>query len=339
MQLRGRKRNAFTTARLIIISTVLLFAFWAGTELTAESSTPEAVTLCVGGAPGIFPLLAHEQGFFAAAGLKVNLKKYLTTTEGLEHFFRGECDMSSISETAIVMKSLERRDFSILATYATSDNSAFILANKKKGIQKPADLRGKRIFVPQWSSNHFFLHMFLARHGMSEKDINLVVSGVPDIASAFAEGRIDAYCASEVVIDKPRRAMGKDAVVFDAPGLCLSSYHLAAKKDFIKSRPGLIKKVLAAMLRNETWIRTNRAAAVSAAAASQHIEEQVMEGIWEKHRWKIELSQALLISLEQEARWAINSGYARRKSIPNYLDYVYRQGLLALKPDLVTMLP
>lgn len=334
----GRGRTAFLLA-LLVISLLSVDGFGAMAAAISKSAYPQSVSLCVGGAPGIFPLLAHENGAFAAEGVTVNLKKYVTTTEGLEHFFKGECEMSSISETAIVMKSLEQRDFSILATYATSDNSAFLLASRKSGINSPKDLRGKRIFVPQWSSNHFFLDMFLARHGMSEKDITLVVSGMPDIAAAFAAGRVDAYCASEVAIDKPRRALGKNAVVFEAPGLCLASYHLAAKKDFIQSRPELIRKVLSALLRNEEWVRMNRAAAVRAAAAALNMEERVMEGIWGKHRWKVELSQTLLIQLEQEARWAITSGYTRRKSIPNYLDYVYRQGLLALKPEVVSILP
>lgn len=303
-----------------------------------HAAPPEEVSICVGGAPGIFPLLAYEQGLFAAEGVTVNLKKFKTTTEGLEHFFRGECEMSSISETAVVMKSLERRDFSILATYATSDNAAHILANRKSGILKPEDLKGKRIHVPKWSSNHYFLYMFLARHGISEKDITLVTSDVPDIPSAFATGEIDAYCASGVAIDKARKALGGNAMVFDAPGLCVASYHLTAKNSFIKTRPGLIKKVLAAMLKNAEWTKANRAAAVKRAAAAQNMEEEVMARILNEHSWRVELSQAMLISLEQEARWAIKSGLAKKGSMPNYLDFIYTDALRSLKPDAVKLI-
>jgi NitT/TauT family transport system substrate-binding protein len=336
MNLKVRKALLFA-----IIVMVFIYSFGGckeKTSWTTQTATPEVVSLCVGGAPGMFPLLTHEQGFFAAEGVAVNLKKFRTTTEGLEHFFNGECDMSSISETAVVMKSLERQDFSILATCATSDNSAHILANRKSGISTPQDLKGKRILVPKWSSNHYFLYMFLAKYGMSERDVTLVVSDVPNIPSAFAAGDIDACCASGVAIDKARRALGENAVVFDAPGLCISSYHLAARNNLIKAKPGLIRKVLAAMLRNEGWIKANRAAAVKAAAASQNMDEQVMAGVWDEHRWKVELSKTLLISLEQEAQWVINSRRTIKTTIPNYLDFVHVDSLQSLKPEAVTLI-
>jgi len=107
----------------------------------------EAVSICVGGTPGIPVLLAHEQGFFVQEGLAVTVKEYLLGLQALEAMFAGECDMATAGETPVVMKSFERQDFSIIATMATSDDATRVLANKERGIQRPEDLKGKRIFA------------------------------------------------------------------------------------------------------------------------------------------------------------------------------------------------
>lgn len=304
----------------------------------AESAGAETVAVCLGGAPGIPLLLAQEKGLFAAEGLVVELKKYRTGAEGFEGFFRGDCQMAAVSETSVVLKSFERQDFSILATIATSDNSPRLLASKRSGIAAPKDLRGKRIFVLKWSSNHFFLDMFLASNGLSKRDVQVLTDGVPDVPAAFADGTIDAFCATEVLIDKSLKALGKEAVVFDSPGLCLVSFHLVAMKSLISARPAVVSKVVAALLHNEERVKRDRGAAVKSAAAALGIDEPVMHGIWNNYNWSVGLAQMLLLSLEQEAQWAMDAGFTPKTRMPNYLDFVSQDALLALKPQAVTML-
>lgn len=333
-------KQKFFLLQPLLSLTVVLLALGCHSQARAEQgvASSDGVTICIGGAPGIPPLLTYENGFFPSVGLKVGLKKFRTATEGFEGFFKGECDLSAVSETSVVMKSFDRQDFSIVATYATSDNSPRILASRKSGISTPQDLKGKRIFVLKWNSNHFFLDMFLAKNGLSERDVSMIFAGVPDVSAAFASGSIDAFCATEVLIDKAKKALGDGAVVFDSPGLCLVSFHLAVKNTFIKARPEILTKVLAALLKNEANIAAEQARASKMAAAALGIEEKVMQEIWGHYRWQVGLSQAMLLSLEQEAQWAIDSGFTTKTRIPNYLNYIHRDALFALKPQAVTML-
>ena len=323
---------------LLAAATVLVGFLPGHVDAEPFVASPDGVTICQGGAPGIPLLLTQEKGLFAAEGVTVTLKTYRTSSEGFEEFFKGECDLATVSETSVVMKSFDRQDFSILAAIATSDNSPRILADRKSGITTPKDLKGKRIFVLKGASNHFFLDMFLAKNGISDRDVTVILTPVPDVPAAFADGSIDAFCATEVLIDKPMKALGKEAVVFDDPGLCLVSFQLVAKNSLVATRPDMVKKVLAALLKNEENIKKDRAAAVKTAAAALGIQDQVMGAIWDNYRWQVDLSQAMLISLEQEAQWAINSGLTNKKRIPNYLDFIHRDVLFSLKPEAVTML-
>lgn len=51
------------------------------------------------------------------------------------------------------------------------------------------------------SSIHFFLDMFLAKNGISNKDVTMILTLVPDVSAAFADGSIDEFCATGVGSD------------------------------------------------------------------------------------------------------------------------------------------
>jgi NitT/TauT family transport system substrate-binding protein len=51
----------------------------------------------------------------------------------------------------------------------------------------------------------------------------------------------------------------------------------------------------------------------------------------------VTLPQALLVVMEDEARWSIKNSLTDRKEVPNYLNFIYFDGLMAVKPDAVTI--
>jgi NitT/TauT family transport system substrate-binding protein len=50
------------------------------------------------------------------------------------------------------------------------------------------------------------------------------------------------------------------------------------------------------------------------------------------------LDQTILITLEDEARWAIREGLIDKKEIPNYLDFIYMDLLENVKPEAITII-
>jgi NitT/TauT family transport system substrate-binding protein len=300
---------------------------------------PEKVTICVGGAPGIPLLLAREQGLFSKQGIDVEVMKTPAGPVGFGKMLAGECDMAATSETAIVLHSFERRDFSILAATATSEDSPRIVADRKSGIRTPRDLKGKRILVFKGSANHYFLDTFLARNGLSGKEVSIIfTNGTPDVSELFQNRKIDAFCASDVLVYKPAKALGDDAVMLSSPGLCFTFFHISAMNTYIRNRPEIVRKVLAALLENETRVAREPERAMRSTSHQLGIDVQSMGAIWNNYNWSVVLSQPLLLSLEHEARWAIQAGLAPKTAIPNYLDFIHVDTLRALKPEAVTMI-
>jgi NitT/TauT family transport system substrate-binding protein len=52
----------------------------------------------------------------------------------------------------------------------------------------------------------------------------------------------------------------------------------------------------------------------------------------------VTLTQVLLITLEDETRWAIKSKLVEKSKMPNYIDFIYVDGLQAVKPEAVRII-
>jgi len=52
----------------------------------------------------------------------------------------------------------------------------------------------------------------------------------------------------------------------------------------------------------------------------------------------VTLEQALIVDFEEQTRWVIKQQLTERREMPNYLDYIYVDGLLAVKPVAVRII-
>jgi NitT/TauT family transport system substrate-binding protein len=52
----------------------------------------------------------------------------------------------------------------------------------------------------------------------------------------------------------------------------------------------------------------------------------------------VTLPQALIIAMEDEARWRIENKLTDKTTVPNYLNFLYLDGLEAVSPEAVTVI-
>ena len=60
--------------------------------------------------------------------------------------------------------------------------------------------------------------------------------------------------------------------------------------------------------------------------------------MWPKNDFTTSLPQSLIVAMDDEARWRIANGLTFKIVVPNYLDYIYLDGLETLKPKAVTII-
>jgi NitT/TauT family transport system substrate-binding protein len=67
-------------------------------------------------------------------------------------------------------------------------------------------------------------------------------------------------------------------------------------------------------------------------------DDAYMAAIWAEHQLSVTLDQALIIAMEDEARWMIKNDLTKEKTVPNFLDYIYEDALKAVKPEAVNII-
>lgn len=282
-------------------------------------------------------IIAETKGFFAQEGLAVELKGYSSGKLSLESMFKSETDLSMSADPPIVFNSFERRDFSIIASTISIDRYHKIIARKDRGILKPEDLRNKRIATQKASAVHYYLYTFLLKHGLSVKNVDLSFKQPDELPDLLSEGQIDAFSMREPFISKAKNLLGDNAIVFAEPDIYLRKDYLTAMNDFIKNKPEVIKKVLRALIRAEEFAKTNPEQAIKIVSEKLRVKESEIKELWPDLMFRISLEQSVLISLEGIARWAIQSKMTDKTQAPNYLDYIYQDGLKAVKPEAATI--
>jgi len=283
-------------------------------------------------------MIAQARGFFAYSGLDVQVKEYKSGQLALAGFLGGETDVVTTADIPIVFESLQRQDFSIIATIGSSDNEPRLIARKDRGIGRPEDLRGKRVATQKASAVHFFLHMFLLQNGMTTGDIDLGFMKADDLVPALAEGRIDAFSMREPYISQAAKALGDNAIVFAKPGLYRKTFNMVAAPDLLKSHPNVAPRLVQALVLAEGFALKYPQEAIAIVAKALGSKPEEIAAIWPDSNLKVSLDQSLLISLEDEAQWIIGNKLAAARHAPSYLELVHLDALKAVDPILVSVI-
>ena len=285
-----------------------------------------------------FMIIAQEQGWFEREGIALIFKEYPTASLALEAVCDQQLDMASVAETPVVFTSFARDDIRILASLYSAYNDPKVIARKTSGIESPADLRGKRIgTTQQGQSAHYFLHLFLAKHGLPEQDVTLSFASPEQLKRGFASGEFDALSLFEPHVSELAHAHPSEAVIFSEPGLYLKRFLLVTSANFTKQRPQTVQKMLRAFLQAKEFAHRQPERAMQIVATRLGVSVSDVQKCWGEVMLEVSLEQSLLLTLESEAAWAIAHQLTDRQTLPNYLAIIYFDGLNSVAPEYVTI--
>ena len=246
--------------------------------------------------------------------------------------------MATVADTPIVLAIMNGKNIITLATIQTSNRDAAIVATRNHGIRSPADLKGKRIGVTLGTSIEFFTDAYLIAHDISRNDVTIIDMRPAEMQEALMEGRVDAVSVFTPTLTVLEQSLGESGSFFYDESIYTENFCIVARLEYVKNHPGTAKKVLRALIRSETFIHGNPGEAKRLVTDFLKLEPALVEKIWPIFTAKVTLDQSLLVDLEDQTRWAVKKGLTSRKDMPNYLDFIYFDGLLAVKPEAVTIL-
>jgi len=293
----------------------------------AVSSTPHTALL----------QLAAAKGYFASEGLDVTIVPVSHGKAAIDLLVQGQTDLAAAAEVPFVISVLNGQDLALVATVVSVSSEMAVVARRDRAISAPADLAGKKIGATFGTSSEYFLWALLIRHKIAPERVTLVDVPPGQLAKELASAAIDAASAWQPVRFGAESALGENAASFTAPSAYTVTHVVVARSALLKARPAAIEKLVRALLRAEAFNRADPAQALTLVAERLKLDARALQPGWQELNFRVDLLQSQLITLEDEARWAMARGYAPAGAVPNFLPHLYLDALLAAQPERVTV--
>jgi len=282
--------------------------------------------------------VAQAKGYFQQEGLEVTPHLHPYGKLALEGLLAGKADFATVAETPVMFAIMNGEKIAVIATIQNSKTGNAIVARSDRGILTIGDLKGKKIAATLGTTSDFFLDAFLGVNGVSRKDVVVVDLKAAEIPDALARGDIDAASTFTSNVAITQKKLGGRAIKFADKDIYRSTFNVVAKQDYIHKNPDKVRKLLRALVRAEGFVTENPAEAQKIVADFSGVEIGIVRDIWADTSFTATLDQSLILALEDESDWAIKTGLTKATKVPNYLDFIYYDGLKSVKPNAVSIL-
>jgi NitT/TauT family transport system substrate-binding protein len=281
--------------------------------------------------------IAQDRNYFVADGLNVTIRDYASVTEALNGMLNGESDISTASEFVLVGKALQREDIRALGSIDKVLQISIVF-RKDRGIEKVSDLVGKKIGVFKGAVSEFYLGRFLELHGINESLVTLVDTSSLNIVDTLTNGTVDAVITGQPNIDKIGNILGQEVMIWPAQSNQATYYSIYSTGSWASEHPELIQRFLNSLVQAESYLIRNPDQARAIIQNKLNHSDEYMTEIWQEHEFSLTLDQGMVAAMEDEARWMINNNLTAEKQVPDFLDYIYIDGLEAVKPEAVNII-
>ena len=281
--------------------------------------------------------VAQAKGFFLDEGLIITLVPFTAGISGIDSVLSGQTSLTCASEAGIVRALMNNNPLRVAAVMSTSEMAVSIVGLKSRGISARSDLKGKKIGVTPGTSAEFNLSIMLTLSRIPLSEVHLIDLRPEEMEAAVAGGRVDAVSTWEPYITQMLEQFGPEAIQFYNTPPVTVSHILVTHRKLTEENPLIIEKFLRALIRAESFISESPDEASSITAGMIGMNAAALRRTWNFYNHEVKLDQNLIVRFEVMARWLTAHAGGETDSLPNFLDYIYEDGLMAADPEKVTL--
>ena len=282
--------------------------------------------------------IAQNEKYFLENGLDIHLIEFSSGKQATDYMLTGEADVAIAGEFVFITNLVDNLDLRIIGTISKFRIDELI-ARRDKGIEKPEDLEGKKIAVLRKATSEFFLGRYLSANGLSVTDVKLIDLTPPEIVSAVLNGDVDAGQTWDPNIYHIKQKLGDSAVSLTSDIVIPEeTFVIMTKEEWLKNNPEIVNIFLKTLIQAEDFVKGNPEETKEFITSQFNLEEEYVDYVYPKFDLEVELSQRLLVAMEDETRWAIESNLIDITEVPNYMDYIHLDALAEVKPEAVKII-
>ncbi len=277
--------------------------------------------------------IAEQQGLFAQNNIKIVVKDYDSGVATIDALTKGEVDLAEAAEFPFVGAVLRQQAISILTVNDKFEND-YVVVRPNRGIAKASDLRGKRIGVARGAITEFFLGRLLDLQGIRPDEVTLVDYKPAQYVSAVANGDVDALVAWQPYIYQIQQQV-RGVTVLPAQSDQPVYGVMVGRNDWLKQHAPGVVRFLQALHAAEDYNTAHPAQAKAIVQKRLGYDDGYMGNIWMDHHWALSLDYSLVVAMTDEARWMIKNNLTTQKQAPDFVNFIYLDGLKTVKPEAV----
>lgn len=306
----------------LLISSVLL---WLGVSADPTYVSPLArpLRIAVSTSPLSSPIIVAERmGMFSKQHLTVQLLPIKGGNNCFDALMRGDADLATSSETVVMFNSFQRNDFSIISSFAESDNDIKLLTKSASGIQKLEQLLHHNVGIVAGSASEYFMDALLLMHEYPQQLVQKTDITPNDLGGALLADAVDAISIWEPFAFQLQQQYPQQIYRFNTKGIYNLTFNLLVRRDNITTHLQQHISVLKALDEAIQYIINEPEKSQQLVSDYLKVPTAEVSALWPDYLFRLSLGNTLLSNLQSQSRWAIEANLVKPQAVPDYRFYI-----------------
>ena len=327
-----KRRNLVVLDVIVLVVAIVLSSFVYINSPKPFNGKVESITF--GTSPSAYDTLiyiAMDQQYFAASGINVTFKSYpgLAAAQGM---LNGQVNIASSSDFVIAEEAVANASLYAIGSMCKYNNVE-VVARTDLGINNISNLAGKKIGVLLGSSTQFYLGQFLEQNGISQNQVTIINTPNQQGPMALANGTVDAVVATPPYTSQAESLLPDDTVTWSAQSYQFSYLEAICTRSWAAANPDLIVRFLKALVEAQNFNINHPDQAMALIEKQLNVTSSSLASIWGGFQFSVTLTQPLILLMQNEAQWLISNNLTTATQVPNFINYIYVNGLETVNPN------
>ncbi len=219
-----------------------------------------------------------KKGIFEKHGFDAEIKSLSTGVQANQALAANQVDWAGGGVESTVVAWANKLPFKAYSMYAKGGDSYGIVVRNEAGINSPADLKGKRVAVPQGTAPAQGLSQLIQQAGLPRDSVNRVNATYGSMGQMLIQGAVDAMVGLEPFLTLTEEKMAGNGKILMRLGKVVQGGGFFLIGDaWAAQNPTKIKDAVAALWESQQWVRNNPKEAAALEAEFLKVEPRIVE--------------------------------------------------------------
>lgn len=160
--------------------------------LASGVASAEDKSIIIGTFGTPLPFQAALDDFAKNTGWKIEWRKFGSGADVIAAMASGDIKVSELGSSPLAIGATQGVDYQLFAISNVIGSAEALIARNGSGIEKVADLKGKKVGTPLGSTAHYSLLGAIEAAGLQSADVEVIGMKPDQISAAWEQGQIDA---------------------------------------------------------------------------------------------------------------------------------------------------